>query len=330
MNPMIRSILFTEEGQIQNIASDQIEAVLSREDGFLWVDVVSESAETIKPLFQDIFKFHPLSIDDALLETHVPKVDEWDTYLYLVFRTVKTDHQDISEIRTPELDIFLGSNYLVTYHEDPLTAVEKIWELCHQDQRYLSRGAGYLLYQIADEIVTNTMTVIDDLDDWIDQIEDEIFSDPQPGTLEQIFSAKRVVLRLRRTLLPQREVFNKLARGDFDLIQENDKIYFRDAYDHMLRLQEINEGLRDLVSGALDTYLSVVNNRMNEIMKTLTIITTIFMPLSFLTGFFGMNFFQAVVPLEAWTGTLAFILVLAGMVIIPAIMYLWMHRRAWM
>ena len=290
MQPMIRSIFIPQLGQIQNIATDQIATALSREDGFLWVDMVSEAAETSKSILNNVFQFHPLSIDDALLEKHVPKVDEWDTYLYIVLRTVKMDHQDIAEICTPELDIFLGANYVVTYHEEPLAAVEKIWELCHQDQRYLLRGASYLLYHIADEIVTNTITVIDGLDDWIDQIEDEIFTDSQPGTLEQIFSVKRVVLRLRRTLLPQREVFNKLARGDFDLIPEIDRIYFRDVYDHMLRLHEINEGSRDLIGGALDTYLSVVNNRMNEVMKVLTVIATVFIPLSFIVGLYGMNF----------------------------------------
>ena len=144
-----------------------------------WI-LLSKSAETYRPFLRDVFKFHPLSIDDALQETHVPKVDEWDTYLYMVLRTVKTEPQDTFEIRTPELDIFLGPNYLVTYHEEPIAAVEKIWTLCHQDHRYLSKGAGYLLYHIADEMVTNTMTMIEELDDQIDQIEDEIFNNPQP------------------------------------------------------------------------------------------------------------------------------------------------------
>lgn len=327
---MIRSILFTESGQLQQIPPEHLETVLREEKGFLWVDMVAESAELCKPLLRDVFKFHPLSIDDALQETHVPKIDEWDTYLYITLRTMKTENHDTFSIDTPELDIFLGTNYLVTYHEEPIDAVDKIWELCDQDNRYWSRGAGYLLYHIADEIVSNTMVVIDDLDLQIDQIEDEIFVTPQPGTLELIFSVKRIVLRLRRTLLHQREVFNKLSRGDFDLIQEQDRVYFRDVYDHMVRLQEINESSRDLVSGALDTYLSVVNNRMNEVMKTLTVITTLFMPLSFLTGFFGMNFFQAVIPLETWTGKSVFGLALTSIIAIPFGMYLWMRRRAWM
>jgi magnesium transporter len=174
------------------------------------------------------------------------------------------------------------------------------------------------------------MLMVENLDNRIDKIEDEIFDNPKNETLEHIFSVKRAVLRLRRTLLPQREVFSKLANGNYPIVEEKDQAYFRNIYDHMVRLYEINESLRELIGGALDTYLSVVNNRMNDVMKTLTIITTLFMPLSFLTGFFGMNFFQAVIPLEVWTGKLVFTLIIAGMIFIPLGMYAWMRRRAWM
>jgi magnesium transporter len=129
---------------------------------------------------------------------------------------------------------------------------------------------------------------------------------------------------------PQREVLNKLARGDYALIDARDRMFFRDVYDHLVRLYDISESLRDLVGGALDTYLSVVNNRMNDVMKTLTVITTLFMPMSFLVGFFGMNFFQATVPFEAWTGRVAFGFVIATMIVVPLGMFLWMRRRAWM
>jgi magnesium transporter len=125
-------------------------------------------------------------------------------------------------------------------------------------------------------------------------------------------------------------VLNKMARGDYDVVGASDRVFFRDVYDHLVRLYDIAEGLRDLVGGVTDTYLSVVNNRMNDVMKTLTIITTLFMPLSFMTGFLGMNFFQPVTPLPVWTGRLAFGLVLAAMALMPASMYLWMRRRAWM
>lgn len=322
---MIRSILFTQSGEIQLISLDQFNAVLSNKQDFLWVDIDSEPLETCKEIFQDIFNFHPLAIDDALHETHVPKVDDWDTYLYLVLRTVDHASDNSLEIITPELDIFLGSNYLVTYHTIQIDAVQRIWDFCQRDQRYLAKGAGYLLYQIADEIVTDSMALIENMDDLIDDLEDEIFAEPQQATLANIFSIKGSTLKMRRTLLSQREVFNKLARGDYDLIQDRDRIYFMDVYDHMVRLQEINESLRDLTGGALDIYLSVVNNRMNEIMKVLTIIATIFIPLSFLTGIYGMNFIN--MPELHWRWGYFSFLGFLGIVIIG--MLIFFKRKRW-
>jgi magnesium transporter len=328
---MIHSIAMTAGGEIHtDFQIDEFSQVLKDPEALLWVDLSGESEGRFEPILRDIFGFHQLAIDDALLESHIPRVDDWGEYIYIILRGVGMDDSDTLEVQIPELDIFLGSNFMVTYHDNPLAVIDTMWEYCQRDQRCLSRGAGSLFYQLADELVNRYLMVFERMDEIIDDIEDEIFDDPKQEILNQIFRLKRALLKLRRTLLPQREVFNKLSRGDFKLIQENDRVYFRDAYDHMVRFQEINENLRDLISGALDTYLSVVNNRMNDIMKTLTIITTLFMPLSFLTGFFGMNFFQAHVPLETWTGQLVFKLVLAGFIFIPVGMYLWMRRRAWM
>jgi magnesium transporter len=134
---------------------------------------------------------------------------------------------------------------------------------------------------------------------------------------------------MRRILLPQREVLNKLARDDYRVIDPKDRVFFRDIYDHLVRLHDLNESLRDLVSGALDTYLSVVNNRMNEVMKTLTIITTLFMPITFVTGFFGMNFFEPAAQLIGWTGEQALSITLGILLALPLFMYLWMRRRTW-
>jgi len=179
-------------------------------------------------------------------------------------------------------------------------------------------------------MVDGYMPAVEAIDEAIDRVEDEIFGQPGHTLLARIFALKRALLNLRRIIAPQREVLNKLARGDYAVVEAGDRIFFRDVYDHLVRLHDITEGLRDLVSGALDTYLSVVSNRMNEVMKTLTIITTLFMPISFLVGFFGTNFFQPAAPLEAWTSRPAFVIVLVTMVLLPAAMFLWMRKRAWM
>jgi magnesium transporter len=187
-----------------------------------------------------------------------------------------------------------------------------------------------LLYRICDEIVISYMPIVEDLDEAIDQAEDKIFGNPDPDILAQIFGLKRSTIKMRRILGPQREVFNRLARDEYVLIDRKAQIYFRDIYDQLVRMHEIVEGIRDLVGGTLDSYLSVVNNRMNEIMKTLTLITTLFMPISFLASFFGMNFFQPAVPLEIWTGMPAFIATILLILLTPIAMYFWMRRRQWM
>ncbi|MDY7076873.1 MAG: magnesium/cobalt transporter CorA [Chloroflexota bacterium] len=328
---MIRSLYYNNNGRVRtDLAPEEFAATLQDAQGLLWVDFSCESSETCEPILRDVFGFHPLAVDDALEESHVPKVDDWGQYLYLTLHAVVFDYKEHMQLDTLELDVFLGRNYLVTYQAKPIAAVGRVWTMCQRDVRYLQRGAGYLLYQLADELAADYMPVIEQVDEAIDEIEDQIFDDPSPNLLERLFVLKRALLRLRRIVAPQREVLNKLARGDYPVVDKEHGIFFRDVYDHLVRLHDIVESLRDLVGSALDTYLSVVNNRMNDVMKALTIITTLFMPLSFLSGFFGMNFFQPEVPLEVWTGKLAFGLTLSAMVLMPVGMYMWMQRRAWM
>jgi magnesium transporter len=211
-----------------------------------------------------------------------------------------------------------------------MSAIERTWEACHRDERFAQRGTGYLFYKLVDEVVASFMPVVEGMDEEIDYAEDSVFDRPSPDTLERIFRLKRAALQIRRVLGPQREVLNKLARDDYEAVDPRVRIYFRDVYDHLVRMHEIIESVRDLVGGTLDTYLSVINNRMNEIMKTLTVITTLFMPISFIASFFGMNFLEPVVPLPEWTGTTAFYITLAVMVLLPASMFLWVRRRGWM
>lgn len=327
---MIHTIYWRSEDEAQTqVAPEALPASLSDQTGVLWLDLAEEPEETCRPILRDIFNFHPLAIDDALAESHLPKIDDWGEYVYLVLHGIVFD-VDSRQIDTVELDIFIGRNYLVTYQTQSIAAIDRVWSACQRDERHLKQGPGRLLYRIADELVTDYMPVVEAMDEAIDTIEDTVFSHPQQQLLEKIFSVKRATLYLRRIIGPQREVLNKLARGDFPIIAEEHRVFYRDVYDHLVRLHEIAEGLRDLVGGVLDTYLSAVNNRMNEVMKTLTVITTLFMPIAFLTGFFGMNFFQPVVDLSTWTGRSVFILVLMTMIALPTGMFLWMRRRAWM
>lgn len=328
---MIRTLYFSPGKPIRKeIQPQEFPKLIRDRRGLLWVNFTNEPTESCLPILQG-FGFHPLAVDDALQETHSPKLDDWGDYLYLVLNYLDIkENGNEWETQTEELDIFLGPNYIVSLHDSPIPAIEETWTACDRDPRTLQDGADHLLYKIADNIVTGYMPTVEKIDAAIDQIEDEVFDHPSPRTLEKLFALKRLLQAMRRILLPQREVMNKLARDDYKVIDPRDRIFFRDIYDHLVRLHDLNESLRDLVGGALDSYLSVVNNRMNDIMKTLTIITTFFMPLTFLTGFFGMNFFAANPPFEEWTSPLLFYGTLILILVSPFLMYLWMRRRTWL
>ena len=277
-----------------------------------------------------MFHFHPLAIDDALRQSHVPKLDDWDSYLYIVLHALAFDPAAEEQLSTRELDIFAGRTFLVTHRDQEIAPLDRVWAACRNDERMMGRGAVRLLYHLVDEIIGGHMPVVDAIDEEMERIEELILSASGPATLPHVLRIKRSLLHLRRIVAPQRETLNRLARDEFAVIEPVQRVYFRDVYDHLVRLYDIVEGLRDLAAGALDTYLSVINNRMNEVMKTFTLITTLFMPISFLTGFFGMNFFSPSNPPAAWTGRIVFGAICAAIVLIPCLMYLWLKRRRWM
>ena len=316
-------------GSMTELPLDQLTTALQDKRCLIWVDLDGEDPSTYQPLLADTFGFHALAIEDALIESHYPKVDDWDTYIYAVLHAVDFD-PNILDVDTHEVDFFLGPNYLVTHHVEPVRAIERLHKARQRDDRRLARGADYLMYELTDGIVSDFMPCVDALDEEIDRLEDEVFDRPTSATLSRLFTLKRAVIHLRRILSPQREVLNRLARDDYDPIDDEERKYFRGIYDHLVRLYDINESLRDLVSGVLDSYLSVVSNRLNEIMKALTIVTLLFMPLTFLTGFFGMNFFGATYEVPSPTnGGIVLVLAIVSMIGMPVMMWYWLKRRGW-
>ena len=327
---MIRALYFENEKLIHaNLPKEEFTEALQNPQGLLWVDFQGEPPDASEHILQDTFNFHPLAVEDAVHQTHIPKVDDWDNYLYIAL--IAMDYEIKSgDLEMIELDVFLGENYLVTHHDLPIQALERAWQTCQKNERHRKSGADHFLYLLTEELTGDFMHTVEEVDEEIEALEDELFGRPDKDTVQKVFSLKRATIQLRRSLSPMREVLNKLARDDFAVIDSKDRIYFRDVYDHFVRLHDIAEGLRDLVGGVLDTYLSVVNNRMNEVMKVLTTITTIFMPISFLAGFFGMNFFQPVAKtLQAWTSIPVYIITMIIFIATPVGMYIWMRRKGW-
>ena len=332
---MMRSLLYVPGRPLQaDLSLDELAAALKRKDGLLWVDFVDEPNETCEPILRDLFGFHPLAVDDALQETHTPKVDDWGEYLYIVANALEYHEAEnvagAASLVVHEVDIFLGPNYVVSHHDEAVPSVQAVWQACQRDTRHLQQGADHLLYKILDFLVADYLPIVARLDDALDEVEDRIFHQPGREVLSRLFALKRALLAMRRVITPQREVLNRLARDDYRLVDPRDRIFFRDVYDHLVRLHDLNESMRDLVSGAMDIYLSVINNRMNEVMKTLTMITTLFMPLSFIAAFFGMNFFMADPPYSNWMTPPVFYLTLGLLMVTPGLMYWWMRRRMWL
>jgi magnesium transporter len=327
----MRMMMLNDKKQIvsQPDLKDAAELV-ANQSGLVWLDLNADAIEASHRIMEDTFHFHPLSIDDALVETHIPKIDDWQDYLYLALIAVEADSPLEDITKSIELDVFIGKSFLVTYHPRACHAIDAVWASCQRDERFLQRGSNYLLYAILDQMANEYMALIDRMDLMVEGVEDAVLEKPDNRLLTNIFSIKRTLMNLRRVIAPQREVLNKLSRGDFPVVDLKDRMYYRDIYDHLVRIHDVTESLRDLVGGVLDIYLSVVNNRLNDIMKTLTIITTLFMPLTFLTGFFGMNYFAPAINLHQWTGMASFLGILAVMLGLPLGMFLWMRKRAWM
>ena len=311
----------------------RIAEALADREGTLWIDVEDfHSADNrgVEAVMSQVFGFHPLAIEDALQETHVPKLDDWVTYLYMVFTSIDFDPVS-DDLRLHELDIFLGANFLFTYHNEPLRVLDMYRKNVERDpEGRVKNGPDHLLYHLLDMAVAEYLPAIEHLDEAIDKAQDEVFDDPTPRTLHTIFRVKRSAARVHRMIGPMREVLNRLARDAYPMVDERHRVYFRDVYDHLVRLHDISESLRDLIAGALDTYLSVSANRTNDIMKALTVVTVMFLPLSFLGGFFGMNFFGGSLEFETpLPKHLLFWGTIVLMVATPWVMYRWVRRRGW-
>lgn len=301
--------------------------------GCTWVDVDDRGGDlpAVEALLRDVFGFHPLAIEDALRETNVPKLDDWGDYLYTVFHSIDFN-PDTDEMVLNELDVFLGKNFLVTYHPEPTPILDRLRQSIERDHGHrLNQGADHLLSLLLDLGVADYMPAIEHLDEAIDAAQDELLADARPSTLRQILRVKQSALKLHRVLIPQREVLNRLARDEYAPVDAQARVYFRDVYDHLVRVHDISETLRDLVSGALDLYMTAMSNRTNEVMKTLTVVTVLFLPLNFVVGFFGMNFFGANIELSDLhlPHDLIFLVILACMGASPWFMWRWAKRRGW-
>ena len=285
---MQRAIVWLN-GQIEPITDfERISDYLANPHATLWVDMVDPQPSDIRCLNEE-FAFHHLSIEDVTHAIQRPKIEVYPTYYFMVFFALGFPNPEAS-LEYHEMDIFIGSNYVVTAHSAPLKELDEAWEHWCRRAEVIGSDVGALLYNILDHVVDEYFPVVDALADRTEDIEESIFGKFDAGALEDIFRLKKDLLALRRVVAPQRDVLNVLLRRDPPILPANTVLYFQDVYDHLLRILDSIDVYRDLLSSALDAYLSVQSNNLNQVMRRLTVISVIFLPLTFLTGFFGMNF----------------------------------------
>lgn len=289
---MIKSVFFPQKnGTYTVIATEDIPKYLERTDGFVWVSLEETCADEIELILDHLFHFHPLTIEDCLSGGYqTAKIDDYVDYLFMIAHAIIIN-ENFDDLRNSELDIYLSHHYIVTVTtEKEMPPLEKLWSRIKRDSRVYTHGSDFFCHAILDTLVDDYMPLIDKMESEIDWMEDAVVERPNPETLQKLLSLKHAIMSLRRLIFPLREVINRLSRGEFSQISRQTQIYFRDIYDHIMRIQDLTDTIRDIVSGSMDIYLNSTSLRLNEVMKALTIVSTIFLPLSFVAGVYGMNF----------------------------------------
>jgi magnesium transporter len=291
----------------------------------VWVNLSNPTPEEGRAILTDLFHFHELAVEDALSALQFPKVESYGDYLYVILHRIDFMAPEHT-FHTHDVDFFLGPNYLVTIHSGESRSIDDVCQVCQRNSRALGEGPAAFMHRIIDTMVDNYRPEVDELGERLDEIEERVFDASSPMLAKDIINFKRDVSSLRRVVQPQRDVVGRLGRREFGFIDEQIAYRFRDVHDHLVRLVDESMFLQDRITSLLDANMTTVSNQLNSVMKVLTVIATLFMPLTVLTGMWGMN-----VPLPEFPGGQAaqFWWVAAMMLALSISMLVYFRRRGW-
>jgi magnesium transporter len=272
------------------------------------------------------FGVHPLVLEDILSTGQRPKFEDFEEYLFIIIKML--DYQEGSEeISAEQVALLVGRNFVISFQEHEGDVLGPVRDRLRKGKgRIMKQGADYLAYALMDIIVDNYFTILEKVGDRLETMEDKVIEEPEPETLHKIRTMKREMIFLRRSVWPLREVISNLERLETGIIHKSTRIYLRDVYDHIIQVVDTIEAMRDVISGLQDVYMSSVSNRMNEVMKVLTIIATIFIPLTFIAGIYGMNFQH--MPELGYTW--AYPVVWGVMIVVAVVMVIFFHKKRWL
>lgn len=316
---MIKTYFYNDElkQMFHDVDVSQLPELLQNDKNLLWIDLFNWSAQEVK-FIGETFDFHPLAIEDCMHDSSRAKVDRYDEYYFFELHALKYNEESEREITSEELNVFLGKNYIVTVHRNPIQSVGRMASRSIHEPIYMNKGADFLLYSIVDGMVDSYFPIMDRLNVRIDELEEEMYEHPAMAITEEFLALKRTIVTIRRVVLPKRRIFASVGTPYSFEIQEENLPYYMDLTDHLERIADSLEVFRDLVSGALETYSSLGTAKTNETIRVLTVITTLTATLTLITGIFGMN-----VPLpfqKYWISSLVVFLMMLGL-------SLWMMRE---
>jgi magnesium transporter len=311
----------------QDLPPLRLREIMESGEGELWVDIDSTSMHQ-HALLEKVFGFHPLAIEDTLSPGSRVKLEEYDRYIFVVVSGIRFDQAtaDPFDLETFNLYFFLGKNFLVTVHAVASPSCDTTRERLMRNPDLLGRGAEMTMHAIIDQAVDAYFPVVESLNDLVDRLEERLFDEFTEGLIQEIFKAKRAAFAFRRHIGPLREVLNVLTNRPSTYIRAETQLYYRDVYDHTIRIMESVDTTRDLLAGVLETYLSQTSNRMNRVMKQLSIVATLALPLIVVGGIYGMNFSQ--MPLTHHP--LGFYMALGTMLVVAAVMLWWLRNNKWL
>lgn len=333
------TILRSIDKQVTTLSVDELLQLNPKqlaEQENIWIDLVNPTREEELLIMQQWFKAHELVLADCRrakatephYTLHHPKVEEFEEYLFIIIHALhlkQHQHSNIIAIDNHQINLLVAQNILITHHYDVVPVIEQLMSICMKNPHTLYRGPDYTVHLILDAVVDNFLPFMVAIEDHVEQLERMVFSNPTSKLLAKILDIKRTMRTARRSIIYQREIVNRLARGEFALISTDESMYYRNVYDHLVRMADSMEASRDAIVAIMDVYFSVSSERLNQVMKVLTVFSTIFLPITFISSLYGMNFEFMPELHVPW----AYPAVLSVMFAVVVSMIYYFKRRGW-
>lgn len=325
---MIRSFVFNNGKLVgQDLDVDSLKLVMFDKGLHVWIDLENCADEEVKPILEGACNFHPLAIEDCIKPSDLPKVDEYETYLFMVIHAVDYT-RGTEEFRTTELNIFLGKDFLVTYHREPLRSITATIDRVQKSAVTVAKAPDRLGHTLLDFLIENYRPVLEELSAEVAELEEKVLVAQTADILGDVLKVRNEVQKLHQIIIPQRDVMARFSRGELSFVRAHLVPYYRDLHDKLVRINDSADNFREALNNILQIHLNLQQTQVNQVIKTLTVLATLAMPIFIVTSFYGMNFGHY--PKDMSPPELAYVWVFGVTGVITGLLYWWLKRKKWL